>query len=88
MIQWEYCRIGVHSYSTSLTFYSSDGKHKVVQLYNESNKKATKGCKDSGQVMAELGLEGWEMVGCAATMGSMDYLFKRELRATTTDQQG
>jgi hypothetical protein len=83
--KWEYCVItgidtsrgGFYTYYPQLTLFSLEGIRLVQDLGDQSRKNRPTGWENTREVdyvahiIAELGLDGWEMVG-AGTGSSAD----------------
>ncbi len=68
MTKWEYCVIDI----------SPEGQAKVVYLKPAGQKHRAEKVEEIYQVLAELGLDGWELVSHTQTISEY-YTFKRAL---------
>jgi hypothetical protein len=73
MTKWEYCVIDIEA----------DGQAKVVYLQPPAEKHRSEAIEEIYQVIAQLGLEGWELVSHTLTEAEY-FTFKRPL----TDEIG
>ena len=68
MTQWEYCVIDI----------GPEGQAKVVYLKPSGGKHRAEKIEEIYQVVAELGLAGWELVSHTQTVSEY-YTFKRQV---------
>jgi hypothetical protein len=77
MQKWEYLEVEVA--------YLATGIEVKGWIYNENGKYKEIVGKKYGQLFAELGLQGWELAGCAShayylnNVGAVSYIFKRPI---------
>ncbi len=78
MQTWEYCRITSTLNEYHLVFFNSTGT-KVVRIVQDKTKGDRSDVDAYHRRVAELGIEGWELVG-VSNEGAIQYLyFKRPL---------
>jgi len=89
MQKWEYCTLGPVEYSSTtwkwvpneparIVFTRKGVKEEGIDLNGESSLKDAQ--NEVAAVLARLGEEGWEMVGCGSVFAAGHFLyFKRPL---------